>query len=255
MELAGKAALITGGARIGQDVAEALAARGCAVAMTYHRSRDRAEQGAERVRGRGVRCELIQADLRKREDLERVVPAVEGAFGRLDVLVNMASVYYESPLSSLEATALDGFLAGEAPFRESVEVEAMSAYWLSLRAAPLMRRRKEGRIVSFSDWLPASGRPRYKSMLPYYVAKAAVKALTEALALELAPDILVNAVAPGPTLPPDDMPEDEREAVARQTPLKDWGGGAEMAKAVLFFIDSGFVTGECLRVDGGRHLL
>lgn len=254
MELKDKVALVTGGARIGQDVAEALAAHGCSVALTYRRSKDKAEEGAAKVRARGARCELIAADLTKREDLERVVPAVERLFGRLDVLVNMASVYYSTPLEKLSETAPGGGLAGEKPYQESLDVEALSAYWLSLRAAPLMKKNGAGRIVNFSDWLPTSERPRYRGMLPYYVAKATVKALTEALALELAPDITVNAVAPGPALPPDDMPQSERETVAQQTPLKEWGGGAEMAKAVLFFIDSEFVTGETLRVDGGRHL-
>lgn len=247
MDLKGKAALVTGGARIGQDVAEALAARGCDVALVYRKSRDKAEEGAARVRKLGGRVELIQADLRIRADLDRVVPSVEKAFGRLDVLVNMASVYYETPLEKLLED-------GDPPYRESVEVEATAGYLLALRAAPLMRRSGEGRIVNFSDWLPASGRPRYKSMLPYYAAKGLVKALTEALALELAPEITVNAVAPGPALPPDDMPKDEVEKVAQQTPLKGWGGGVEMAKAVMFFIESEFVTGETIRVDGGRHL-
>jgi NAD(P)-dependent dehydrogenase (short-subunit alcohol dehydrogenase family) len=89
----------------------------------------------------------------------------------------------------------------------------------------------------------------------HYVAKAAVKALTEALALELATDrILVNAIAPGPILAPPGTSEAELEEVARATPLGRWGGEAEIVKAVLAFIDSDFVTGETLRVDGGRHL-
>jgi NAD(P)-dependent dehydrogenase (short-subunit alcohol dehydrogenase family) len=101
----------------------------------------------------------------------------------------------------------------------------------------------------------ASGRPRYTGFLAYYVAKAGVKALTEALALELAPDqILVNAVAPGPILAPPGTSEAELEDVARATPLGRWGGEDEIVKAVLAFIDSDFVTGETLRVDGGRHL-
>lgn len=254
MDLKGKAALITGGARVGQDVAEALAARGCDVALVYRKSRDRAEEGAARVRAKGARCELIQADLSRREDLDRVVPAAERAFGRLDVLVNMASVYYQTPLTQLEKDAPGGGLAGEAPYRESQDIEATAAYWLALRAAPLMRRGGQGRIISFSDWTPASSRPRYKGLMPYYVAKAAVKALTEALALELAPEITVNAVAPGPIMPPAGLSAEEHAKVIEATPLKGWGGGAEIAKAVLFFIDSEFVTGETVRVDGGRHL-
>lgn len=247
MDLKGKAALITGGARVGQDVAVALAARGCSIAFTYRKSKDKAEEGAARVRALGASAAIVRADLTKPADIERVVPAVKKALGRLDVLVAMASPYYEA---SLERLAKD-----PAPYQESLDVEARSAFLLALSAVPLMRRGGGGRIVLFSDWLPASDRPRYKRMLPYYVAKGAVKSLTEALALELAPDILVNAIAPGPILPPPTMVRKTKEKVEEQTPLGRWGGAAEIAKAVLFFIESDFVTGETLRVDGGRHLL
>jgi NAD(P)-dependent dehydrogenase (short-subunit alcohol dehydrogenase family) len=117
-----------------------------------------------------------------------------------------------------------------------------------------MKRQGEGRIINFSDWLAASGRPRYASYLPYYTSKMAVLGLTQALALELAPEILVNAIAPGPILAPPDMNEEEKQSVIRATPLGRWGGAEEIAKAVSFLIESNFVTGECLRVDGGRHL-
>jgi NAD(P)-dependent dehydrogenase (short-subunit alcohol dehydrogenase family) len=118
-----------------------------------------------------------------------------------------------------------------------------------------MRKAGGGRIVNFTDWVAASGRPRYPGYLPYYVAKAGVMALTEALALELAADnILVNAIAPGPILAPPATTADEHQKVADATPLGRWGGGFEVAKAVLAFIDSDFITGETLRVDGGRHV-
>jgi NAD(P)-dependent dehydrogenase (short-subunit alcohol dehydrogenase family) len=101
----------------------------------------------------------------------------------------------------------------------------------------------------------ASGRPRYKGYVAYYVAKAGVKALTEALALELAADgILVNAIAPGPILAPPGTSADEHAAVEKATPLGRWGGPGEIAKTVLALIDSDFITGETIRVDGGRHV-
>ena len=100
-----------------------------------------------------------------------------------------------------------------------------------------------------------SGRPRYPGYLPYYVAKAAVIALTEALALELAADqILVNAIAPGPIVAPAGTTDTESEAVVRATPLGRWGGEIEIAKTVVALVESDFVTGETIRVDGGRHL-
>jgi NAD(P)-dependent dehydrogenase (short-subunit alcohol dehydrogenase family) len=103
-------------------------------------------------------------------------------------------------------------------------------------------------------WLPVSGRPRYRGFVPYYSSKAAVVALTESLALELAPEILVNAIAPGPILEPPGLTPEESMEVIKATPLRRWGGAAEIAKTVLFLVDSDFISGECIRVDGGRHL-
>ena len=124
-----------------------------------------------------------------------------------------------------------------------------------MAAVPHMRRVRGGRIVNFADWVAASGRPRYEGYLPYYVAKAGVIALTEALALELAPDqILVNAIAPGPILAPEGTTDEELRKIERVTPVGRWGGEIEIAKIVLALVDSDFVTGETIRVDGGRHL-
>ena len=165
--------------------------------------------------------------------------------GRLDVLVNMVSVY--------RAKAFDALTVDDWDAQLNVDLRAA---WLCTRAAvPHMRRQGGGRVVNFSDWVAASRRPQYAGYLPYYVAKAGVVALTEALALELAPSqILVNAIAPGPIAPPDGATDDEIRAVERATPLGRWGGAAAIAQAVAFLAESDFVTGETVRVDGGRHL-
>ena len=245
MQLAGKVALITGGKRIGLVIAAELAAHGVDIALTYARSRPEAEEAAERVRSAGRRATIIQADLSQPDDCDMVVAKAVEAFGRLDVLVNMASVYKERPFDELRAADWDA----------TVNVDLRAAFLCAHAAAPHMRRQGGGRIVNFSDWIAKSGRPRYRGFLPYYVAKAGIIGLTEALALELAGDnILVNAVAPGPILAPPDTTAEASRAVEHATPLGRWGGEIEIAKAVLAFLDSDFITGETVRVDGGRHV-
>ena len=245
MELAGRVALITGGRRIGAVVASEVARGGAEIALVYRRSRAEAEETADSLRALGRRVFLVQADLSRPDSCERVVDDTVNALGRLDVLVNMASIYVQKPIDELTVEDWDSQLA--------VDVRAA---WLCARAAvPHMRRLRGGRIINFGDWVARSGRPRYTGYLPYYVAKASVIALTEALALELAPDqILVNAIAPGPIVAPEDTSDDEFAKVERATPLGRWGGEIEIAKAVLALIDSDFITGETVRVDGGRHL-
>lgn len=245
MDLNSKVALITGGKRIGLVVAGELASRGVDVAVSYARSRAEAEQAADRVRGAGRRAAVLQADLSQPEACDAVVAATVEALGRLDILIHMASVYVERPFDELKAADWDAVL----------NVDLRAAFLCARAAAPAMRRQGGGRIICFSDWLARSGRPRYRGFLPYYVAKAAVIGLTEALALELAGDnILVNAIAPGPILAPPDTTDEESGSVERATPLGRWGGEMEIAKAVLALLDSDFTTGETIRVDGGRHL-
>jgi NAD(P)-dependent dehydrogenase (short-subunit alcohol dehydrogenase family) len=245
MELTGKAALITGGRRIGVAIATELARRGADLALVYRTSRAEAEETAEAVRGFGRRAVVLQADLTATETPQQVVDATVDQLGRLDVLVNMASLYQPKPFDELDLDDWENQIAVD-----------LRAGWLCARAAvPHMRRVRGGRIVNFSDWVARSGRPRYPGYLTYYVAKAAVIALTEALALELAPDqILVNAVAPGPIVAPESISDEEFEQVERATPLGRWGGENEVAKAVIALIESDFITGETVRVDGGRHL-
>jgi NAD(P)-dependent dehydrogenase (short-subunit alcohol dehydrogenase family) len=170
---------------------------------------------------------------------------VSSTHGRLDVLVNMASLYRKIPFD----------LMTEEDWTRQLSVDLDGTFRVTRAAVPLLRKTGGGRVINFTDWVAASGRPRYKDYVAYYVAKAGVKALTEVLALELAQDgILVNAVAPGPVLPPEDTSPEERAAVERATPLGRWGGAEEIAKAVIALIDSDFITGETIRVDGGRHL-
>jgi len=245
MDLANRVVLITGGKRIGAVVAEQVAAHGADVALAYNRSRAEADEAAASVRAAGRRALVVQADVTDDDASAELVAAVDREFGRLDVLVNMASLYKSVPFDEVDAASWDRQLA----------VDLRGTFLCARAAVPLMRRGGGGRIINFTDWVAASGRPRYKGYLSYYVAKAGVKALTEALALELAADqILVNAIAPGPILAPPGTTAEENAAVEKATPLGRWGGAGEIAKAVLALIDSDFITGETIRVDGGRHI-
>lgn len=245
MELHDRVALITGGKRIGAAIAIDLARRGMDVALSYNRSRREAEEAADGVRAAGRRVMLIQADLSQGPECARLVSDAVASLGRLDVLINMASVYSSVPLEQTDEAAWD----------RVIDVDLRAAFLCARAAVPHLRAARGGRIINFSDWVAASGRPRYKGYLPYYVAKRAIIGLTEALALELAADqILVNAVAPGPIVAPPGMTDEELKTVEASTPLGRWGGEQEIVKAVAFVLEADFVTGETIRIDGGRHV-
>jgi NAD(P)-dependent dehydrogenase (short-subunit alcohol dehydrogenase family) len=245
MDLNGKVAIITGGKRIGRVVAQALAARGADLVLSYRGSKKEADDTVADVVAAGRRATTIAADVGKPEDCRAIVGHAAATFGRVDVLVNMASIYRSTPLESVTAEYWD----------TDLDVNLRSAFLCAHAALPHMRTAGGGRIVNFADWLARSGRPNYKGFTSYYVAKAGVIALTESLALEGAADnILVNAIAPGPIVAPPDMTPEEVAEVAAATPVGHWGGEAEIAKAVLLLCETDFITGETLRVDGGRHL-
>ena len=245
MNLQGKVALITGAKRIGAVVAATLAERGTHVALSYARSEVEARAAASAVEAAGVSAAVFKADLSSPDECVALIEGVVSRFGRIDILVNMASVYTNKPLTDLTLADWDAV----------VNVDLRAAFLCAHAAIPHMRQQGGGRIINFSDWVAASSRPRYLGFVPYYVAKAGVKALSEALALELAADnILVNAIAPGPIVAPPGTSADEFKAVEDATPLARWGGEAEIAKTVLALLESDFITGETIRVDGGRHL-
>jgi NAD(P)-dependent dehydrogenase (short-subunit alcohol dehydrogenase family) len=245
MDLAGKVALLTGGARMGVAIGSALAARGADVAFSYNRSAGALEQATAAVQDAGRRSAAIQADLSQAAGCEHVVSTAVEMLGRLDILVLMASVYEEVPFERLTEEA----------WRTQIGVDLEATVHCARAALPHLRRAGGGRIVTFSDWTAASGRPRYPGWTGYYVAKAGVKALTEALALELAADgILVNAIAPGPILAPPETSAEQAAAVRAATPLGRWGGPEAVAQTLILVLESDFMTGETIRVDGGRHV-
>lgn len=245
MDLSHRVAVVTGSKRIGAVVAIELARSGADIALCYNRSKGEADKTVDAVKALGRRVFIKQANLTQARDCETFINESAAALGRLDVLVNMASVYVNIPFEQLTVEQYD----------ENVNVDLRAAFICSRAAVPHLRKAGSGHIINFSDWLSRSGRPRYTGYLPYYVAKTAVIGLTEALALELAPyKIRVNAIAPGPILAPPETTEEELGAVEKSTPLGQWGGETAIVEAVLALLSCSFVTGETIRVDGGRHV-
>jgi NAD(P)-dependent dehydrogenase (short-subunit alcohol dehydrogenase family) len=245
MTLTHRVALITGGKRIGQVVARELAARGADVALSYRGSKEEADRTAQDVVAEGRRAAVIAADVGRTADCQALVERTVAELGRIDILVNMASIYEGKPLDDTD----------ERDWQRNMDVNVRSVFLCARAAVPHMRRLGGGRIINFADWVSRSGRPAFAGFAAHYTSKAAVIALTEALALELAADqILVNAVAPGPILPSSGMTDEEIRATAEAIPVKRWGGEIEIARTVLALVESDFITGETVRVDGGRHL-
>ena len=230
---------------MGASLATACAAAGADVALSYSRSLDASTTAANSVRACGRRAAMFAADLDRPAACQALVEDVVAWAGRIDVLVCLASRYDRVPLDTLTPD----------DWRAQLAVDLDASFHCARAAAAHMRRRRSGHIVLCSDWVAASGRPRYTGYLPYYVAKAGVVALTEALALELAPDqVQVNAIAPGPILPAAGTTEQMQAAVIKATPLGHWGGADVVTHAVMGLLAQDWITGQTIRVDGGRHL-
>ena len=245
MNIANKVALITGSKRIGSSVGLMLAEKGADVVLTFNRSREEAESTVEKILQMGRRALAVQADVSIATEVQQLVDRVQRELRSIDILVNMASVYKSKPFEAIT----------EKDWDVNMNTNLKSAFLCSKAVVPVMKLAGSGRIINFADWIAASGRPRYTGYLPYYVSKVGVIGLTEILALELAShNILVNAIAPGPILAPPDLSAEEDAEVRKATPLGRWGGENEIAKAVISLVGSDFITGECLRVDGGRHI-
>jgi NAD(P)-dependent dehydrogenase (short-subunit alcohol dehydrogenase family) len=236
MDLQDKVAWITGGARMGLTVARALSQEGVLIALSYRSSKKSIEEARRALEVEGGSAIALRCDLTQKTQVETTARRIVQHYGRLDILINLSSIY--------EKGAWDVHM----------NVNAKSAFILTSVVASWMKKSGGGRVVHISDWTVTSRRPRYKGYSGYYVSKAAIQATVEAMALELAPQILVNAIAPGPILPPKGLTVREYKAVTQATPLARWGGAEEIAKGVLYLCRTDFVTGETIRVDGGRHL-
>jgi pteridine reductase len=239
----GSVALVTGAARrLGRAVALRLARGGCRVAVHYRGSRREAGGVVDAIRAAGGEARAFPADLSKPAAPAALVRAVEKGLGPVGVLVHSAGIFPETP-----------FPGGDPRDLEACWALHVRAPWLLARAvAPGMLRRGRGKIVHLGDSWADRTLPR---RAPYLASKAALHSLTRSLARELAPAVQVNAVAPGAILLPEGAPPSYGKRLARNVPLGRLGTPEEIAEAVAFLVEGpDYVTGEILRVDGGRHL-
>lgn len=247
MNLKGKTILITGGRRVGAQLAVELGRRGANVALSYFKSRERVEAVAAEVRTLGVRAAAFPADLRQSADADSLVTRTVAELGSLDALVNMASEFHATPFDELQPSDFD----------EAIASSLKAPYLAAIASARAMRKQPvvdgiQGKIINFADW--AVERP-YRNFLPYFIAKGGIVTMTKALAVELAPTIAVNAIAPAMIDPPPHLSAADIEEIRQASPLKRIGTPSDANNLVLYLLEgTDFVTGAIYRVDGGRFL-
>jgi pteridine reductase len=234
-----KIALVTGaGVRLGQAIAQQLARDGYDLALHYKDSR--AEETAAFVRGQGRAAELFQADLSRREAPAGLAAEVLEKMGGVDLLVNSAALFYPSHTLAEAEEHWDGLLDLN-----------LRAPFLLVRHLESSLRARQGCVINIVDIY--AHRP-LAGFLPYCVSKGALWSLTQSLALQLAPEVRVNAVAPGAALPPAGAPPEVAQQLAKPIPLQRIGSAEDIAQACSYLAAAPFVTGQMIDVDGGRSL-
>lgn len=239
--LDGRVALVTGAAkRIGRSIALEFARRGASVVVNYRGSREEAEQVGAEIVGAGGQAAVFQADVSKRAEVERLIAQTEQRFGRLDILVNNAGMFEHVAFEKITDTQWNGIIA----------TNLTSQFLCAQIAAPLLRKSGRGRIINLASLGGILAWPGY---IHYCVSKAGVVQLTRCLARALAPEILVNGIAPGTISFPGDAPQIEADYI-KIAPLRRTGTGDDIAEAAVFLAETEFITGQILVVDGGRSL-
>lgn len=237
-----RAALVTGGARrLGRAIALVLAEAGFSVAVQFHRSGEDAARTAEAIRAHGVRAAALPADLSREAEVERLVGAATGAIGPLGVLVNNASTFERDEWDDATRESWD----------RHMEPNLRAPFVLTQHFARALPDGAEGAVINMLDQRVWSLTPHFVS---YTVAKAGLWALTQSLALALAPRIRVNAIGPGPALPSARQSRAMFEHQAASVPLRRGTSPEEVARAALVLLALPSLTGQMLALDGGQHL-
>ena len=238
--LDGHVALVTGSAkRIGRSIALRLAGEGAAIVVNYRGSKADADAVVREIQAAGVKAVAIQADVSKRDEVVKLFAEVEREFGRLDILVNNAGDFFAAKFQDLTDEQWDRIM----------NANLKSQFLCAQAAAPIMKRQGRGRIVNISS---LGGLLAWPAFTHYCVSKAGVIMLTRCLAQALAPEILVNSVAPGTIQFPGEAPDED---YIRRVPLHRTGKGDDIAGAVAYLATADFVTGQVIAVDGGRMLV
>ncbi len=235
-------ALITGSAkRIGAQIAETLAGAGYHIAIHYHQSQDEAESLQQKIIESGGKASLFQADLTNREQIIALIPAITTAMPPLTVLINNASIFTRDEWHDTDFDSWDKhFMTNlEAPF------------WLSQQFAKQMQSKYQGNIINMIDQRVLKLTPHFTS---YSIAKSALWTMTQTLALALAPNIRVNAIAPGPTLPSTHQTNEQFIRQYRKLPLPQATPTDDICNAVSFIIKQSSLTGQIIALDNGEHL-
>lgn len=242
MEIEGKVALVTGGARrLGRSIALALAERGAELVVHYRDSEREAQEVLALIKRAGGKPVAVRGDVSVAADVDRIVETAMQAFGRIEILVNNAAVFYRTPFGELTEEDWDRFL----------DVNLKGPFLLCRRIGAIMLRQGQGKIVNLAD---VAGQKVWAEYIPYSVSKAGLIALTRGLAKALSPHVQVNAIAPGTVLLPEGTTPEEQERAVRRVPLDRLGSPEDIAQAVVYLIENDFITGETLRIDGGLHL-
>ena len=243
MELDGKVAIVTGGAvRLGKAMALALAGRGARLAIHYNTSAVRAQALVQQVQSLGSQATAVQADLSQPDRAASIVERTVAHFGQADILINSAAIFEAGNWDDTTGQNWD----------RHFDINLKSPFFLTQAFAKHVGKERSAHIVNITDWRavhPGTGH------FAYTLTKAALVTMTKSLALALAPNIQVNAIAPGLILPPPGKGSDYLEKSAIKIPAKKTGSPSEIVRALMFLLDSQFVTGELIYVTGGEHLL
>ena len=243
MDLKGKVALVTGSAhRVGKHIALVLATEGCHLAIHYHGSKEKAFTTVEEIQDLGVRAHAFQANLSQYEDILNLFHQIDQSYGGMDILINSAAILKKGDLLQVDIQE----------WNQIMSLNLKGAFFCLQQAAIRMQSRGGGAIVNISDII---GRRPWAHYPVHSISKAGIEMLTKVAAIELAPEIRVNAVAPGLILPPEGMQSQRWQELADTTLLKRPGSPEDVTKAILFLLKNDYITGETLVVDGGMKLV